>query len=184
MMNPDERMFYAKFNSPTFINQRLIGLKRRETTDNLDLLHALLNSILSFFYIEAVGFSRGLGVLDINKKSISKCYMLNPALLNEEQKMAIMTQFSQLLERGIIDIDQDIDDPIRQEYERVVLDAFGIGNYFNNIVSSIKAMRKIRKAVKQSIKQPISNNKSIKFEDSDQYSLQMAAERDEELKIN
>lgn len=41
--------------------------------------------------------------------------MLNPALLNEEQKTAIMTQFSQLVERGIIDIIQDIDDPIRQE---------------------------------------------------------------------
>lgn len=149
MMNPDDRMFYAKFNSPTFINQRLIGLKRKRTTDNLDLLHTLLNSMLSLFYIEAVGFGRGLGVLDINKDSISKCYMLNPALLNEEQKATIMTQFSQLVERGILDINQDIDNPIRQEFERVVLDAFGIGEYFDNIVSSLKAMRKIRKAVRQ-----------------------------------
>lgn len=153
MMNPDDRMFYAKFNSPTFINQRLIGLKRKRTTDNLELLHALLNSMLSLFYIEAVGFGRGLGVLDINKDSISKCYMLNPALLNEEQKTAIMSQFSQLLERGILDIKQDINDPIRQEFERVVLDAFGIGEYFDNIVSSLKAMRKVRKAVRQTIVQ-------------------------------
>ena len=36
MMNPDDRMFYAKFNQPTFINQRLIVLKRIRTTDNLD----------------------------------------------------------------------------------------------------------------------------------------------------
>lgn len=151
MMNPDDRMFYAKFNSPTFINQRLIGLKRIRTTDSIDLLHALLNSMLSLFYIEAVGFGRGLGVLDINKDSISKCYMLNPAFLNEEQKTAIMTQFSQLVERGILDINQDIDDPIRQEFERVVLEAFGIGDYYANIVSSLKAMRKIRKAVKQNI---------------------------------
>ena len=60
-----------------------------------------------------------------------------------------MTQFSQLVERGILDINLDIDDPIRQEFERVVLDAFGIGEYFDNIVSSLKAMRKIRKAVRQ-----------------------------------
>ena len=153
MMNPDDRMFYAKFNSPTFINQRLIGLKRKRTTDNLDLLHALLNSMLSLFYIEAVGFGRGLGVLDINKDSISKCYMLNPVLLNEEQKTAIMTQFSKLVERGILDINQDIDDPIRQEFERVVLDAFGIRDCFDNIVSSLKTMRKVRKAVKQTIVQ-------------------------------
>ena len=75
--------------------------------------------------------------------------MLNPALLNEEQKTAIMTQFSQLVERGILDINQDIDDPIRQEFERVVLDAFGIEEYFDDIVSSLKAMRKVRKAVTQ-----------------------------------
>ncbi len=151
MMNPDDRMFYAKFNSPTFINQRLIGLKRKRDTDNLDLLHALLNSVLSLFYIEAVGFGRGLGVLDINKDSISKCYMLNPALLKKEQKEAIMTQFSKLVERGILDINQDIDDPIRKEFEKVVLNAFGIGEYFDVIISSLKKMRKIRKAAKQNV---------------------------------
>jgi hypothetical protein len=180
MMNPDDRMFYAKFNSPTFINQRLIGLKRKRTTDNLDLLHALLNSMLSLFYIEAVGFGRGLGVLDINKDSISKCYMLNPALLNEEQKTAIMTQFSQLVERGILDINLDIDDPIRQEFERVVLDAFGIGEYFDNIVSSLKAMRKVRKAVRQTIVQLRSLNDSGRNDGFDEQLMLMAAENGQE----
>jgi hypothetical protein len=180
MMNPDDRMFYAKFRQPTFINQRLIGLKCKRRTDDLDLLHALLNSILSLFYIEAVGFGRGLGVLDINKDSISKCYMLNPALLNEEQKTAIMTQFSQLVERGILDINQDIDDPIRQEFERVVLDAFGIGEYFDNIVSSLKAMRKVRKAVRQTIVQLRSLNDSGRNDGFDEQLMLMAAENGQE----
>lgn len=149
MMNPDDRMFYAKFRQPTFINQRLIGLKRKRRTDNLDLLHALLNSVLSLFYIEAVGFGRGLGVLDINKESISKCYMLNPALLTAEQKTDIMEKFSALAERGIVDINQDLNDGARQEFDRTVLKAFGIEKYLDNIISSLKAMRRIRKAVKQ-----------------------------------
>lgn len=149
MMNPDDRMFYAKFRQPTFINQRLIGLKRKRKTDNLDLLHALLNSILSLFYIEAVGFGRGLGVLDINKDSISNCYMLNPALLSEEQKTDIMEKFSALTERGIVDINNDLNDPIRQEFDRTLLNAFGIGDYLDRIVGSLKAIRRIRKAVKQ-----------------------------------
>ena len=154
MMNPDDRMFYAKFNQPTFINQRLIGLKRIRTTDDLNLLHALLNSILSLFYIEAVGFGRGLGVLDINKDSISKCYMLNPALLNQEQKTDIMEKFEPLMSRGIVDINQDMEDPVRREFDMAVLNAFGIGRYFDNIVSSLKAMRKVRKAVKQHAVEP------------------------------
>jgi hypothetical protein len=149
MMNPDDRMFYARFNQPTFINQRLIGLKRKRVTDDLNLLHALLNSILSLFYIEAVGFGRGLGVLDINKDSISKCYMLNPALLNENQKSDIMEKFEALMSRGIVDINQDMEDPVRREFDMAVLNAFGIGRYFDNIVSSLKAMRKVRKAVRQ-----------------------------------
>lgn len=149
MMNPDDRMFYAKFHQPTFINQRLIGLRRKRRKDNLDLLHALLNSILSLFYIEAVGFGRGLGVLDINKDSISKCYMLNPALLTEEQTTDIMEKFTALSARGIVDINQDLSDPIRQEFDRAVLNAFEIGNYHDCIIDSLKAIRRIRKAVKQ-----------------------------------
>ena len=72
MMNPDDRMFYVKFPTPTFINQRIIGLNRINQDDDINLIHALLNSIISIFYIEAVGFGRGLGALDISKDSISK----------------------------------------------------------------------------------------------------------------
>lgn len=164
MMNPDDRMFYAKFKQPTFINQRLIGLKRKKATDNLDLLHALLNSVLSIFYIEAVGFGRGLGVLDINKDSISKCYILNPSLLSEKQKTNIMKTFSALTERGIVDISQDLSDPIRYDFDMTVLKAFGIGNYYDSIVGSLKAMRKIRKAVNQRNIELRPLNRSTRYE--------------------
>lgn len=149
MMNPDKRMFYAKFNSPTFINQRLIGLKRKLATDDLDLLHALLNSIISLFYIEAVGFGRGLGALDINKESVSRCFMLNPVLLSKEQIREIKEKFSRLKDRGIVDFDQDMDDPIRQEFDKSILQAFDLEQYYARIVDSIRSMRRIRNAVKQ-----------------------------------
>jgi hypothetical protein len=133
--------------------------------------------MLSLFYIEAVGFGRGLGVLDINKDSISKCYMLNPALLNEEQKTDIMTQFSQLVERGILDINQDLNDPIRQEFERVVLDAFGIGEYYDNVVESLKAMRRIRKAVTQRPIDLRALTEAERYNSLDDYQISIAAER-------
>ena len=173
MMNPDDRMFYAKFNQPTFINQRLIGLKRKKPTDNLDLLHALLNSILSLFYIEAVGFGRGLGVLDINKDSISRCYLLNPALLTVEQKADILEKFSALSARGIIDINQEFNDPIRREFDTAVLDAFGIGDYYDRIVDSLKALRRIRKAVKQKA----NNLRPLRKSEEDKLQIELALER-------
>ena len=174
MMNPDDRMFYAKFNAPTFINQRLIGLKRKRASDDIDLLHALLNSIISLFYIEAVGFGRGLGVLDINKDSISNCYMLNPALLSHEQVDTIKIAFSLLKSRGIVDFEQDMDDPIRQKFDLTVLRAFGIEEYYSTILNSIRSMRKTRKAVKQkTIAAPL--NQTVGF-DLDNSIVTIAAE--------
>jgi len=40
-------------------------------------------------------------------------------------------------------------DPVRREFDMAVLNAFGIGRYYDIIVSSLKAMRKVRKAVRQ-----------------------------------
>lgn len=153
MMNPGNRLFYVKFPTPTFINQRIIGLNRRYATDNIDLLLALLNSILSLFYIEAVGFGRGLGALDNSKESISKTFMLNPALLTDKDKTDILNKFALLIKRGIVDIEHDLDDPIRQEFDKTVLNAYGIGNYYDDIVNSLKNMRRIRMAPMQKITQ-------------------------------
>jgi hypothetical protein len=75
--------------------------------------------------------------------------MLNLALLNQEQKTDIMEKFEILMSRGIVDINQDMEDPVRREFDMAVLNAFGIGRYFDNIITSLKAMRKIRKAVRQ-----------------------------------
>ncbi len=151
MMNPDDRMFYVIFPSPTFINQRVIGLNRINQNDDINLLHALLNSIISIFYIEAVGFGRGLGALDISKDSISKCYMLNPSLLSEKQAISIKKGFRALIDRGILDIQQELSDPIRREFDMIVMNAYGIGNYYDVIVNSLRSLRRIRKAVKKTI---------------------------------
>ena len=93
MMNPDSRFFFGKFEEPTFINQRLIGLQVKDATLDMELIHALLSSVLMKFFVEAVGFGRGLGVLDINKESVAKCFMLNPSLLSLECASEIKEQF-------------------------------------------------------------------------------------------
>lgn len=176
MMNPDDRLFYVRFENPTFINQRIIGFKRRSQADNILLIHALLNSILSLFYIEAVGFGRGLGALDISKDSISKSYMLNPALITEEQTEKIVRHFSSLINRGITDVDQDLEDSVRYEFDMAVLKAFGISEYYDNIVNSLKAIRKIRKAVKQESIQLRQLNNTRRHDSFDEQLILMAAD--------
>lgn len=88
-INPFKRLFWSKFDSKSFLDQRIIGLSLKEENSSKcdkELLHALLNSILSLFFIEAAGFGRGLGALDINKTSLEQTYILNPDILSEENK--------------------------------------------------------------------------------------------------
>lgn len=148
MMNPDKRFFFAEFETPSFINQRLIGLIHKPNYPDKELNHALLNSILTLFYIEASGFGRGLGVLDINKDKISKCHMLNPKLVSKENRNKIIKLFNNLKSRKIMKLIDELNDNIRIKFEHAVLESFGLDNYFDKIKDSLISMQNTRKSVK------------------------------------
>ena len=148
MMNPDARIFFGRFDSPSFINQRLIGLKPKDSGLDIELCHALLNSVLMKFFIEAVGFGRGLGVLDINKDSIARCHMLNPGMLSDAQKTRIKTAFQTILAKDITTVENELADPDWVNFNKIVLDEYGIKGYYEQIAMSLAFLRKIRSAAK------------------------------------
>lgn len=147
MMNPDKRLFFSRFDTPSFVNQRLIGLTHTTEYPDIDLNHALLNSIFTMFYIEASGFGRGLGVLDINKDSIANCYMLNPKLIDSSARQRILVAFNKLKSRKIMNVSDEVCDPIRIEFEHEVMRSFGIDEYFDKIKTSLISMQNTRAAV-------------------------------------
>lgn len=149
MMNPDQRLFFAKFETPSFVNQRLIGLTHRASYSDEDLNHALLNSMFTMFYIEASGFGRGLGVLDVNKDSIANCYMLNPKLVSKDDRTKIIAAFEKLKSRQIMRVSEELSDDIRLEFEHTVLKSFGIDDYFEKIKSSLLSMQETRATVRE-----------------------------------
>lgn len=149
MMNPDQRLFFAKFETPSFVNQRLIGLTHRASYSDEDLNHALLNSMFTMFYIEASGFGRGLGVLDVNKDSIANCYMLNPKLVSKDDRAKIIAAFEKLKSRQIMRVSEELSDDIRLEFEHTVLRSFGIDDYFEKIKSSLLSMQETRATVRE-----------------------------------
>lgn len=155
MMNPDDRIFFGRFTEPTFINQRLIGLNPILTDMDLELLHALLNSILMKFFIEAVGFGRGLGVLDINKEGISKCFMLNPRILSEQTIREIKDSFRNISSKDIISIEDEMTDKDWSEFNHTVLRAYDIDDYYTYICASLSSLRKVRKAAKEKYEVPV-----------------------------
>lgn len=149
MMNPDNRMFFGKFQQPSFINQRLIGLNFLEDNEDTELCHALLNSILMKFFIEAVGFGRGLGVLDIKKESIEKCYMLNPELLSSNAVRSIKSRFNVISSKEIVSIEDEFIDPDWIKFNKAILEGYGIAEYYPMICNSLRSLRKVRNAVKE-----------------------------------
>lgn len=147
-MNPYERIFVGKFSEPTIINQRLIGLNPKEDTVNVVLVHALLNSMIGVFYIEAVGFGRGLGVLDFSKNNFEKIKMLDPALLDESKITLILEAFKPIMERDILKTNEELYSEDRINFEKVVLEVYGLLKYFEEIKESILSMQKARLSVR------------------------------------
>lgn len=146
MMNPDNRIFFGKFEKPSFINQRLIGLNFINPKQDYELCHALLNSVLMKFFIEAVGFGRGLGVLDINKENVENCYMLNPDLLLPQEVKKIKERFAVICKKEIVSVEEELTDADWISFNKTVLDAFGLGAYYMRICDSLISLRQVRYA--------------------------------------
>lgn len=148
-MNPDQRLFIARFQTPAFVDQRLIPFRAKDGSIDLDLCHALFNSVLGISYIEAMGFGRGLGVLDLSATKLkTHMRMLNPNLLNEAQRTQILDAFSSLLRRPVLPVLEELEDPDRKRFDEVVLRAYGVYDHYQSILKAIKGLYKIRKAVK------------------------------------
>lgn len=148
-LNADKKLFWAKLNEKSFINQRLIGISLKNDSIDLDISHALLNSLIGAFFIEGVGFGRGLGVLDLSATNISKAYMLNPDLLSDINKEDILTKFSTLASRDIKPFIEEIEETDRQDFELAVLDAYGLSSYYDRIKATVISLQKTRLTAKE-----------------------------------
>ena len=101
-MNPDKKICFFKFSEPSFVNQRLISLSPFENVD-IELMHALLNSIFCTSQIESIGFGRGQGVLDINSINIKEgLYLPNMLLISHDDRNEIVRMFTEIKKKKIL----------------------------------------------------------------------------------
>ncbi len=148
LINPDERLFFSKAPYPVFFDQRLTGLKRKSQKYELDLLMALMNSIVGLYFIEAIGFGRGLGVLDLNKNKVEKNFkILNPKYINESAQKIIIDLYKKVEKREVRPLLEELEMKDREEFDKAVMRAFGIDEYYDAIKGSLIQIYKIRKAV-------------------------------------
>lgn len=147
-INPDERLFIARLEQRSFVNQRLTRFITRNPDLDTELCHALLNSVLGIFYLEALGFGRGLGVLDLSATKLSeKLFILNPSLLSDEERGNICEKFEKLLGRNVLPIEEELRQPDRIDFDNTLFNAYEIVEYKEPIIDALMTLYKIRKSV-------------------------------------
>lgn len=145
--NPGDRLFFARLKNSALVNQRLIRFETKDTKD-LDLLHALLNSVLSLYYLEAIGFGRGMGALDINAENLKdRLRIFDPRLIKEDDKEDIKKAFEIIKGRKIKKITDEITSEDRLKFEEVVFKALDISEYRDRVISSLLYLHNLRKSV-------------------------------------
>ncbi|MGC9260068.1 MAG: N-6 DNA methylase [Phycisphaerae bacterium] len=149
-INPDSRLCVFRLRQRAFVNQRLIRFTLREP-DCIDiaLTHALLNSSLGMFLIEAAGFGRGLGVLDLNASKMAESFhVLNPDAIGTEQAARIKACFQPLLERPPAELPTELASADRLAFDACVADAYGFSGAEQAIRTALKSLYCIRKSAK------------------------------------
>lgn len=147
-INFGDRLFFSKFDEPTFVNQRLIRLSAKKGKLDLDLVHALLNSVLGIFYLEALGFGRGEGALDLNSTKLQEgMRILNPDLINEADALNIKKAFSEVKTRNILPLEQELLSADRQHFDKITLTAFGLSHIHEDIEKSLLELYRMRVCV-------------------------------------
>jgi len=150
-INYGNRLFIARMQKRSFVNQRLTRFTA--TTDDLDidLCHALLNSLIGIFYLEACGFGRGLGALDLSSSKLKKnLFILNPDILTPVVIEQIKQKFKNLLKREILPLSQELAKEDRGEFDDAVLKAYGVFHLKDRIKQALLGLYRIRKSVRDS----------------------------------
>jgi hypothetical protein len=140
-----DRLFIAKLHERSFVNQRLTRFTKKQTDLDIDLLHALLNSVIGIFFIEALWFGRWMGALDLSATRMKSLPVLNPHVLSQDQITNIKNAFFNIASREILPISEELEMTDRIQFDSVVLEAFGISEYKDQILKSFKMIYSMRK---------------------------------------
>ncbi len=124
-INPYERFFFTFAKEPFVIDQRLIAMQVQDGYD-VELIAALLNSVITFLILEMRGTSRNLGALDLNADYLKQIRLLNPNQLSPEQCARIKRAFTVLTHCKVGTIFDEIHNNDRIRFDKTVLECFGL----------------------------------------------------------
>lgn len=143
-INPYERYFFSYSKIPFTIDQRLAGITIDQRLvglsgdkNNIEILSALLNSIVTFLTIELKGTSRNLGALDLNANYFKSIRVLSPDILTKESKDIILEAFEPLKRRKIKTILEELNMKDRIHFDSLILRSYGFSEDIRATLYSI-----------------------------------------------
>ena len=122
-------------------------LLKSEKSDS-KLLHAVLNSIYGMFAIEAIGFGRGLGVLDASSTRLKNMYMIDIDQISQQDADEIIRLFGKIKNREVMDVEDELKDPARREFDNKVLQSIGARDLYDKIKESLLSLQHTRHCIK------------------------------------
>ncbi len=123
-INPSQRLFFSFSKTPLYLNQRLVAIRVKKK--DVEIVSALLNSIVSLLIVELNGVSRNLGALDLNADFFkTKMKIFDPSLLTVKQKESILSKFETLSKRQIQDYENEYKQKDRVAFDESILKAYG-----------------------------------------------------------
>jgi len=136
-INPDRRLFWSGFKNKTALNQRVIAASIKDKyVDEKELIQALLNSVIPLFILCGSGFARAEGVTDITKDGLEKLKILNPELLDDEDKAVILSSWKNVKDKKITDIQKQLKDSDWINFNKNILKTFGLNSSLYNEISN------------------------------------------------
>ena len=149
-INYDKSLFIAQLENRAFVDQRLIGFSVKPAYQSEDplLLLALFNTVLSLFFIECLGFGRGLAALDLSKNKVEAGFrLLRFEQLSLWDKQRIINLFHPISQRERLPLEEELQQEDRLRFERTLFEIFGIAEYYESVCHSLLQLYRIRFAV-------------------------------------
>lgn len=111
----------------------------------IDLIHAILNSSITYLFIEGMFFGKGLGALDLNQTRFKNyMHILNIEILSQEQKTEIKSLFSIIQNRDVEDIFDELEMTDRIDFDQCIIRSFGLNVSLDKIYKDLITLVNLR----------------------------------------
>ncbi|MCB4409167.1 Eco57I restriction-modification methylase domain-containing protein [Latilactobacillus sakei] len=126
-INPQDRYFWSRMTPRSAVNQRVTAFRiKKSYHKDIEVLHAILNSLPSQYMLAASGFGRGQGVTDLTKDGIIQIYIPSLDELSISDKTKIVTLWQTVKHRTVPTVMEQIDDVAWVNFNKEILKIYGV----------------------------------------------------------